>query len=367
MKSNRRFYSIIMVSMLFIFGRPGFTGVEKIPPTTASDAFSGATPKALEKDVPDGLLLTVDGQVKQVYRFSSQSFRRFSRIRLRTREVSPTGEIMGAYIYTGIPAAHILEGIATKKESSAPFDRPLDLAVIFTTASGQSSCFSYGELLLSDDSLPITLAYDREPLQPSSDPGNYTRNKYRGNISGLRLLSPRETDTGRYLDNVVKITFTLPATPDHLLPRQKKGLACDATSVICLDGEKSWPATWDDLPQVKINQWFRIGHGKGIKEDSLVSASGIDLRAFLKKHFPGLKPTDFFLFVGCDGYRSLFSAREIFSTQAGESMALLSRLDEKPVAGGWTMGVMSDFFVDRCVRGITQVVKIGTDRLAPKK
>lgn len=323
-----------------------------------ADAFSGATPRALRMPVPDGLSLTVDGKVKQTYHFTSRSFRLLAKMRIRTPEVSPQGEILGAYTYTGIPVLYIMEGIAAEKNESAVFDRPLDMAVYFTSYDGRTSYFSYGELTTANDSLPVMLAYHREQILPSKEPEKYTRNKYPGNINGLRLICPREADTARYLDNVVRMTLTRLSTPDRLLPVQRKNRDCSSASIECVEGNKKWAAAYENVPLKKISNWFRIGHGRGIKGYHLHTASGYHLPSFLRHNFPGCSAGDFFLFVACDGYRSIFSGSEIFRTSAGDSFLLLESLDGKPPQGGKTIGTVADFFVDRCAWGITHVLRI---------
>lgn len=324
------------------------------------DAFSGATPQALKKEIPDGLSLTVDGQVKQTYHFTSRSFRLLDHIRIRTREVSPDGEILGAYIYSGIPILYIMEGIVPRKEAAAAFDRPLDMVVVFYSLSGKSARFSYGELTTADDSLPITLAYHRQPVLPTKNPEQYKGNKYSENISGLRLICPRETDTSRYLDNVVRMTLILFPTPDHLLPPQMKNKKCSSSTIECVEENNSRPASFEKIPLVEISDWFRIGHGMGIKGDHLYNAAGYSMVSFLEHNFPGCSAQDFFLFVGCDGYRSIFSGGEIFRTTAGDSFLLLKTLAESVPEGGLTIAAAADFFVDRCVRGVTHIVRIST-------
>ena len=325
------------------------------------DAFSAATPSALEEKVPDGLSLAIDGNVKQTYHFSSRSFRLLAKTRIRTPEVTPEGEIMGTYIYTGIPVLYILEGIVPKKTELNAFDRPMDMAVVFTSAQGQTAHFSYGELTTANDSLPITLAYFRKPLLPSKEPEKYTRNKYKENIKGLRLICPREPDTSRYLDNVVRLTLTMLPTPDHLLPPLRKKKKCTSLSITCVEEGKTWPDSYENIPVIEISNWFRIGHGRGIKGDHLSTASGYHLPSFLKQNFPGCSPDDFFIFVACDGYRSTFSGREIFCTDTGNSFLLLTSIDGEPPKGGKTIGTTADFFIDRCAWGLTHIVRIASN------
>ncbi|MCK5055301.1 MAG: hypothetical protein KAT34_01490 [Candidatus Aminicenantes bacterium] len=355
MKKEKRIDAALLFIIILIFGLVLLNVIKK---KNGVDTYSGATPVALERKAPEGLSLTIDGKVKQTYRFTGESFQRMANIRIRTPEVSPGGEILGAYIYTGIPVLYIMEGIVAEKKESDVFDRPLDMVVIFTSYSGKTSCFSYGELTTANDSLPIILAYHREPILPSKDPGKYDRNKYPENITGLRLVCPREPDTARYLDNVVRMTFKRPATPDELLPPMQKNKKCSSNSVECVEGQNKWPASFEDVPVKEISGWFRIGHGRGIKGDSRYTASGYHLSTFLKRNFPGCTAGDFFIFVACDGYRSIFSGSEMFRTSAGDSFLLLKTLNGEPPKDGITVGAIGDFFVDRCVRGLTHIVRV---------
>ena len=322
------------------------------------DAFSGATPRALVQDVPNVLSLTVDGKVKQVYYFSPRALRLLAKTRLRVPEMSPRGEILGTYIYAGIPVIHILEGVAPKIEETDVFDRPLDMKVVFTSSSGQTSAFSYGELTMSDDRFPVILAYHREPLMPSKEPESYTRNKYMENIKGLKLVCPREPDTSRYLDNVVSMTLTSVDTPNHLLPPVQQGKKCVSASIDCIEDGKVKPASYENVEILNQSGWLRIGHGRGIKGDGYFTASGYSMVSFLKKNFPGCGGDDYFLVVGCDGYRALFSGREIFFTDTGKTFMLVNTLNGKEPREGKVIATISDFFVDRDVKGVSHIVKI---------
>lgn len=322
------------------------------------DAFSGATPLALERPVPGGLSLTVDGKVKQEYHLNSPSFRLLAKTRIRTPEVLPGGEVTGNYIYTGIPVLYILEGVRPEKGPEDAFDRPMDMVVVFTSGSGRQARFSYGELTCGDDALPVTLAFHREPLRPNKAPGKYTKNKTTENLDGLRLICPREPDTSRYLDNVVRMTLAVPSTPDSLLPPVQKKKDCTSPSITCVDGEKQWTADLENIPVKTIDNWVRTGHGRGLKGDRTVTASGYLLPAFLKHNFPDCGADDFFVLTACDGYRGIFSGRELFATAAGNGMLLLTGFNGKPPKNSFTVGTVSDFFIDRSIRNVTHIVRL---------
>ncbi len=317
---------------------------------------TGATPLALQESVPSGLSLQISGLVKKEYNLSSYTLNKFATARIRTREVSAGGEFEGTYIYTGIPIYNILEGVTPQKPKTAAFDRPLDIAVVFHSSSGKKARFSYGELIMTDDRHPFTLAFHRRQLLPSKDPQKYTKNRHKENITGLHLICPRDPDTSRYLDDVTQIKLVILRTPDEKLPVMKKGAKCESTGITGIDGTESRAMSFNGVKEQTVSGWVRIGHGQGYK--GIATASGYSLRSFLKNNFKDCGPNDFFLFVACDGYRVLMSGREIFLSGDGASYMILNKMDGKKPTGNYMLTPVDDYFVDRDVWGLTHVVII---------
>ncbi len=327
---------------------------------------SGATPLAVAKRIPGDITLTVAGLVKQEYRFGGDVLNGFATTRIRTREFTEHGDYMGAYSYLGIPVFHILEGISPKKPDGTVFNQPLDILVSFVSSSGKTSKFSFNEIIMVDDSLPITLAYDREPVRPTTEAvqERYAFNVHTEKLTGLRLICPGEANTSRYLDDVVTITYTVLPTPDDLLPARKKGVQCISNAISCIEGNSTWPAVFDAVASYRNDHWVRIGHGHGY--EGVAKVSGYHLPSFLKKNFPDCNDSDFFLFVACDGYRALFSGKEIFATADGRDMAILTTLDGSTPKEGFMLTPTGDFFADRAMWGLSYVVRIVDFRIREK-
>lgn len=319
---------------------------------------SGATPLAVAEKVPETFSLTVNGLVKKEYVFSGSALNGFAATRVRTREFSPEGEFLGAYAYLGIPAYHILEGISPQKPDGAVFNQPLDMLVTFTSASGEKVHFSLNELLMTDDSHPVTLAYMRKPVLPTTEAvrDKYAFNLFRDNLSGLKVICPGEPDTSRYLENVVTATYTTLPAPDDLLPVRSKGKKCTGDSILCIENRESKLARFENVVPAEKGHWVRIGHGHGFED--VAEAGGYDLRSFLTANFPGAGETDFFLFVACDGYRCLFSGREIFETDNGKEMLIAATINGSPAPQGFRLALTADFFADRSMWGLSYVVRI---------
>ncbi len=348
MKPLRLVKSTVAIFILAVFA--GCSGGVDI------EALTGATPLAVKRDVPRGVTLAVNGMVKKEYRFSRRALNGMAATRIRTREVAPGGEYLGAYIYYGIPLFNILEGVEPKKPEGAPFDRPLDMIVEVVSDGGQKARFSYGELTMTDDSLPVTLAYRREQVLPAKDPEKYDKNSFREDIEGLRLICPRDPDTGRYLDNVTAVILTTTDADYENLPAMKKGADCESDSIQCVETGASRTGSFAGVPTRDVTGWVRVGHGQGYK--GISTASGYDLRSYLTKNFPGSGRDDFFLFVACDGYRTIFSGREIFATGDGKSFIIADKLDGKKPKGGVMLAPVDDYFVDRDLWGLTHIVLI---------
>ncbi|HSV96959.1 MAG TPA: hypothetical protein VLM75_08505 [Spirochaetota bacterium] len=321
-------------------------------------AVTGATPLAVKQDVKSGTTLEVSGLTKKVYTFGADALNAFSPTYIRTREVEPDGKFMGTYRYSGIPVLHILEGVAVKKPEKAAFDRPLDMIVTFENADGGRVHFSYGELTMTDDSDPVVLAFDRKELVPSKPKKDepYKWNAHRENIKGLRLVCAAEPDTGRYLDDVKRISISEVEVDNSLLPVMKKGEKCVSASLTVLAGGKAKPVRLDGVERAAVKGWVRTGHGQGYK--GISNAEGYSLASLLVKNFPGCGPKNFFLFVACDGYRSLLSGTEIFRTADGRGMMLIDKMDGKKPAAGPMLGPVNDYYVDRDVWGLSHIMLI---------
>jgi len=317
---------------------------------------TGATPLAMQESVPGDAALHITGLVKKEYDLSSRVLSKFATVRIRTREVTAGGEYDGAYIYTGIPLYNILEGVTPQKPKTAAFDRPLDMIVTLHSRSGKKAHFSYGELVMTDDRHPCTLAFHRRELLPTKDPEKYTKNKYKDTVKGLRLIIPRDPDTSRYLDDVTEMTLELLPAPDDRLPVMKKGAKCGSDGITVIRGKEAKPALFTGVERMKSIGWVRVGHGQGYK--GVASAEGYGLRSFLKKNFKECGPDSFFLFVACDGYRVLLSGREIFLSNDGAASMIADTLDGKGASGKYMLAPIDDYFVDRDVWGLTHVVML---------
>jgi len=350
---NKR--SIIHILIAIVFASLAMGCKENV---TEIMALTGATPLAYMKNVPAGLTLSVNGQVKKDYEFSASALRALATTTVRTREVSRDGKFFGTYAYTGIPVIHLLEGIAPAEPKKGEFDRPLDMVVTFSSKSGKSASFSYGELTMADDAFPVILAYDRREILPTEKKTKeaYTHNVYRENLKGFRIICPGDTTNARYLDDVSVMTLGRLTVSLEGTPGMTKGSKCGSDAITCMKDGVSAPGAFAGIPRMKVGGWVKMGHGRGYKGISTVQ--GFSLPEFLKRNFPGCGPDDYFMFIGCDGYRSIFSGMEIFEHVYGDSMIIMDRVDGKGPQGGLTLGPMKDYFIDRCVRGLTHVVII---------
>ena len=318
---------------------------------------TGATPLAMQESVPGDVSLRITGMVKKEYNLSSRVLNKFATARIRTREVTAGGEYDGAYVYTGIPLYNILEGVTPEKPKTAAFDRPLDMVVTLHSRSGKKAHFSYGELVMTDDRHPFTLAFHRRQVLPSKNPEKYTKNKYKDTVKGLRLICPRDPDTSRYLDDVTEMTLVLITDPGRQAPGNEERREMRVGGNNGHHGRQNRnPLRSPMSAGRKSSGWVRIGHGQGYK--GISSAERLQPALVSEKEFQGCGPDNFFLFVACDGYRVLLSGREIFLSDDGASSMIARYLDGKEASGKYMLAPIDDYFVDRDVWGLTHVVML---------
>jgi len=346
-------YTTLLVSAMLLTSMAFFSSCD--PDAMKIMAVTGATPLAMKQVVPEKNSLTVDGMVKKTYTFSGSALRALASTRIRVHEFTSKKEYKGSYFYTGISLYHLLEGIAPKKPEGT-YDRPLDMVVTFTSRDGKKSRFSYGELTCTDDNDPVILAFHRKEILPSKNADKYKKNAYHDDVTGLRLVAPGDADDSRYLDDVTRITMTVPAAPEDTLPPQKKGEKCSSTGITAIDGEKAEKVDLKNFKTVAIKNWLRFGHGRAYK--GFTDAAGIRLKEVLGKYFPGATSDDWFLFCACDGYRVLISGYEIFKTDDGDLMYLMTRMKGKKVPGNYMLAPVADWFVDRDVWGLSHIVRV---------
>jgi hypothetical protein len=209
---------------------------------------------------------------------------------------------------------------------------------------------------MADDGYPITLAYHREPVVPSKEPETYTGNKLLETLEGLRLICPADPDVERYLDDVATITLETPEVRLPGLPVQRQGAECVSDSLVRCQGESCSTASLEDLETATVRNWVRVGHGRGFK--GISTAGGYRLTSFLESNFPEGTEEAFYLFVACDGYRSLFSGTEIFKTAAGGESLIVTEMDGGLPHGGFMLGPVRDYFIDRDVWGLSHIVQL---------
>ncbi len=330
------------------------------------DGFTSATPVAVQQKVPADCRLNVSGQITREWSMKAGDFAALAQTRIRCVENDSTGRINGAYIYQGVPVIHILEGVAPVNHPDDPFDRPLDMLVVVKNEKEEKSWFSYGELTMCDDTNPVTLAYHRLELLPSKDPEKYTKNSWHGPHQGLRLVAPRDWDTSRYIDTAERLLLLRPdwptpvGTPTMKVPGKDAPLPDQLTLA---EGERiTWQGRPDslDLPRRSVQNWRRVGHGRGIKSEVPEEAEGIGFIDMLKQVFPQMTREDAVMVVAIDGYRSVFSGREILEHPQGQEMLIQDRTAQDQ---GWIIQVCGDFFVDRCVWGVSHIIRIPADEI----
>lgn len=306
-----------------------------------------------EKNTPN--ILKITGEVEKEYKFTLNDIKNLDTTNCRSTEVNEKGEYLGSYEYKGVLLRHILDKIKVIKSENAPFDRELDMVITVKDKNGNLSQFSYGELTMRKDIFPVLIAFERTPIMPGKSK-TYSKNLKNGIKDQLLLVCPEDEKNSRYLESISEINIHSIKTPDNILPKMQRRLKCEASCVTLVDNEHTKTINFKNISEIGINNWVRVGHGKGYK--NIKNVKGLPLIEVLGNNTDLSKGKFYVLCVGCDGYRSLFSYDELFNTKSAKNILILLEKNENHIRGNFSLAVTEDFFVDRCVWGLSHITLI---------
>ena len=268
---------------------------------------SGATPLAVARQVPSDFHLEIERAGQE----SIPLFRKRPQRPGHNAHPQPGKSLRTANTWVPIFtwASRYLtswRGSPPKSRTIIPLTSRWTLLWLSIPNPGETVYFSFNELIMTGDCYPPTLAFSRKPVRPTNETvqETYAGNRLAEALTGFRLICPKEPDTARYLDNVVRISYKGIPLQDADLPPRRKKTKCHSGTIGCIDGNKHEPGLFEEATPKTRDRWIRIGHGHGF--DDIAAARGYDLRTFIEANFSGISPDDFFLFVACDGYRALF-------------------------------------------------------------
>lgn len=335
-----------------------------------------------------GAALTIKGAVKNEIVLTYKDISKFKSSIKRVKIYNDAKEYAGSCEMEGVSLCDILSSANIAKKSDDGFDRELDMYVVVRGGSGRSAVFSYGEIFLNGEPGSIFLTesarnifpHKHEDLKPFGfDAHKWIEAPASYNIDfkncaachngkdqkpvyfpkGFSVYASFDRSPARFIEDVRSIEVRQIADRKIAAEKDKENMWCDSpvfnaadkkTSEISLAGLFNMPKTFFTENTVGLGKGF---HGR-------VAFEGFDMAPILKNNCGGDIDIakSYVVLTAADGYRSLFSAAEIFDHAAGPNLLLIDKQDGKDLQKGdgrFRAFIKSDFFIDRSVRSVREV------------
>lgn len=335
-----------------------------------------------------GVALTVKGAVKTETGLSHRDISKLKSSIKRVKMYNDAKEYAGSCEMEGVNLCDILALSNVSKKSGDGFDRELDMYVVVRGGSGRSAVFSYGEIFLNGEPGSVFLTksarnifpHKHEDLKPFGfDIHKWIEAPASNNVDlkncaschngkdqkpvyfpkGYCLYASFDRSCARFIEDVRAIEVCQIADRKIAAEKDRENMWCESPAFNASDRATSEisAAFLAGFPKASCTE-NTVGMGKGFH--GKITFEGFDMAPVLKsKCGADIDIAKSYVVVtAADGYRSLFSAAEIFDHAAGPNLLLIDRQDGKDLQKGdgrFRAFIKSDFFIDRSVRSVREV------------
>ena len=294
---------------------------------------------SLAADHPAGSkgVMSITGEVKRPLKLSTDDLARFQSVELQLNEVSRDGKFHGIYLHKAVPLRTLLDMAEIVKQDQ-PFEKPIDLAIRVTNASGKQVVLSWGEVYYSN-ATEVTIGYAASPVKPMMTedrcqkchgPEIYRKSliEYDRPAGMPKLLLSGDFYTDRCLENVTRIEVI------DLYPKLKVDRKAQLESdEILVTGAVAKELKLSDLKDYPSMEMMKKVVGVHMGYHGLHRYKGISLAKVLEAAGAGNELTKAVMISAPDGYRALFSFGELFQSFKGRRIMIAESVDGKPLEG----------------------------------
>ena len=305
--------------------------------------------------------LDITGLVRTPLHLPASALANFQHVSVRLNEITLAGHFQGVFTYTAVPLRYLLE-LAGIQRNEPFYMKPVDLAVVVRSSSGQSAVLSWGEIFYRNPS-EIVIGYRAEAVRPMKDCASCHRNdSYRKYLEPLsrkvglpRLVISADTRTDRSIENIVSIEVVNPKAAART--RRGEAVSSNSFTVKSLSGKSVIVDTLS--PYAKIESTgIEAGDGRGFHGTSRFS--GALLSDILTRAGVDRDPRSAFIVTSADGYRSLLSYGEIFLSSPAKNIIVANTIDGKAIdkLGRFVAAMPDDLSADRWVRAVKSIEQV---------
>ncbi len=332
-------------------------------------------------------IIKIKGAVKNEINLSFNDLEGIKSAARRIKIYDDKNEYLGNYELDGVALGELLSLAGVAKKTDDGFDRELDMYVVVRGRSGRSALFSYGEIFLDANFNSVILTKNARFILPDKHedlkPFNFNDRLWHKapgahNIDlkncaachnakdERKLYFPRgycvyptsDSSSERFIEDAYEIEICQIAPRAIKMEKHKENMWSESI-IINICGKNSMEIWTGSLSTFYKTRFIEntIGLGKGFHGKS--EFEGYNMACVLNQFCP---PADYamsyYVITADDGYRSLFSAAEIFNSSKGANLFLVDIENGaalKKGSGRFRAFIREDFFIDRCVRAVKEI------------
>ncbi len=332
--------------------------------------------------------ITITGAVKTGINLTFADILKFKSCVKRVKAYDSQNRYSGSFEMECINLCDIISIDNIQKKVGDGFDRDLDMYIAVRGRSGRRALFSYGEIFLNNgfDAVVLTRSarsvfpHKHEDLKPfgfDTQKWNSARESrsldfktcaacHNGKDqqalffpAGLCVYAAGDMTPDRFIEDAYEIEICQIADRKISADMKKDEMWSDSIIMNILE-EKSAEITLNALSTFNRTGFTEntVGLGKGFHGKN--SYEGVDMAEIITAWCGGEvdRAGSYFVVSAADGYRSLYSAGEIFNRVNGPNLFLIDRENNNELSKGsgrFRTFIKSDFFIDRSVRSVKEI------------
>ena len=258
-----------------------------------------------------------------------------------------TDKFTGAYRYDGYSLFDILNERFLKKKNAAEFNPIIDLYVVIENDKGDKVIVSWGEIYYPTRLHQIIIATDVARIVPSKTKDLWPLPTEQKLVIGSDLVTERNISNPTKITVVsygrsIKVDRNIDPIYSPEIQVYAKNKVADRISDISTFQKQTF-------------QTIFYGRGRGIH--STTPFNGVCVKDYFAIHFPVNKSnlkTGMFVFVGNDGYRTVYSYSEVMNRN-DQAELLIVNCEKDKESGKFRIFPASDFFSDRAVKAVSDI------------
>ena len=310
--------------------------------------------------------IAITGAVRNPVHITEDTLEKFSSCEVQLNEIHSDKTFSGIFKFWGVPLKDLLE-LAGVEKKNTDFKKPVDLAVLVKSKTGQRVTLSWGELFYKNRE-NVIIATSARAILPHKGIDHFENKAAYDDMMKIlhrRIIFPKlVVSSDGYADRSIEDVAEIEVYDLHpLVSGQKSPNAYSER--IRIDGAVKQPVTMDQLPAGASTTVTAHVVGEGRGYHGTHTYRGISLKKLIMETLPELGLNTVFLLSAPDAYRALLSYGELFLNPHGQRIILADQADGSPIKtnGKFILILPDDLMADREVKAVARIEVISLSNI----